>query len=106
MAALEAAETVPENPATPTPDAAPEGTAPEATQAGHAPFRFSTPAALTPARQESLETWHKNFLRGASSSLTDFLRLTLELELEGITVQSYAQFIEERGDNNQSLLFR
>ena len=33
------------------------------------PFQFSAASALTPGRQESLESWHRNLLKLASASL-------------------------------------
>ena len=39
------------------------------------PHHFSSASTLSTARQESLENWHRNFLKAASSSLTDLLRL-------------------------------
>ena len=70
------------------------------------PFQFSTAAALTPGRQESLKTWHRNFLRMASSSLGELLRLELDLELESVQIQTYGEMVEERGGENQCVLFR
>jgi flagellar motor switch protein FliM len=70
------------------------------------PFRFSAASSLSPSRQESLGAWHRNFLRAAASSLTDLLRLPIELELDAIQVQTYGQLLTERGEDNQGLLFR
>ena len=56
-----------------------------------------TSSALTPARQQSLETWHRNFLRTASSSLGDLLRLDFDLELASVQIQTYGDMVEERG---------
>lgn len=70
------------------------------------PFQFSNASALTPARQQSLETWHRNFLRIASSNLGDLLRLDLDLELVSVQIQSYGEMVSERGQENQCILFR
>jgi len=40
-------------------------------------FQFSTASSLSSARQESLESWHRNFLKLASASLGDLLRVNL-----------------------------
>jgi len=34
------------------------------------PFRFTAASSISPTRQESLEGWHRNFLRAASGTLT------------------------------------
>ncbi|HEX4141002.1 MAG TPA: flagellar motor switch protein FliM [Candidatus Methylacidiphilales bacterium] len=94
MATLDANETVT------------EAGAPTADERASAPFRFSAPTPLTPARQESLEAWHRNFVRTASGILTDLLRFEVQLELESMQAQSYGQLVEERGEENQCLLFR
>jgi flagellar motor switch protein FliM len=70
------------------------------------PFQFSNASALTPARQQSLEAWHRNFLKHASGNLGDLLRLELELELVSVKIQSYGEMIGERGAENQCVLFR
>jgi flagellar motor switch protein FliM len=70
------------------------------------PFQFSTAAALTPSRQDSLESWHRNFLKMASGSLGDLLRLELDLELASVQIQSYGEMVEERGGENHCVLFR
>src|SRR5450631_4794130 len=70
------------------------------------PFQFSNASALTPARQQSLETWHRNFLRLASGNLGDLLRLELDLELASVKIQTYGEMIDERGEENQCVLFR
>ena len=69
-------------------------------------FQFSTAAALTPGRQESLKSWHRNFLRMASSSLGELLRLELDLELESVQIQTYGEMVDERGGENHCVLFR
>jgi len=68
-------------------------------------FQFSTAAALTPGRQESLKSWHRNFLRMASSSLGELLRLELDLELESVQIQTYGEMVDERGGDNHCVLF-
>lgn len=70
------------------------------------PFQFSTASALTSARQESLESWHRNFLKLASASLGDLLRLDLDLGLVSVQIQTYGEMVEERGEENQCILFR
>lgn len=70
------------------------------------PFQFSNASALTSARQESLESWHRNFLRVASGSLGDLLRLDLDLELASVQIQTYGEMVKERGEENQCILFR
>jgi flagellar motor switch protein FliM len=77
-----------------------------AAQEGAQPYHFSDASSLTPGRQESLETWHRNFLKLASSSLGDFLRLELELELASVQIQTYGEMIKERGEENHCVLFR
>jgi flagellar motor switch protein FliM len=95
MPALETTETPTDNPLPLTPDAPISS-----------PFRFSASSSLSPARQEILTAWHRQFLRGAASSLTDLLRLDVELEVDAIQVQTYGQMIAERGTDVQGLLFR
>jgi flagellar motor switch protein FliM len=70
------------------------------------PFQFSAAASLSPARQESLDTWHRNFLKTASGTLGDMLRLDLDLELVSVQIQSYGQMMSERSGENQCILFR
>jgi flagellar motor switch protein FliM len=70
------------------------------------PFHFSNASALTPARQQSLETWHRNFLRLASGNLGDLLRLDLDLELVSVQIQPYGEMVNERDQENQCILFR
>jgi flagellar motor switch protein FliM len=67
---------------------------------------FSSASTLSTARQESLENWHRNFLKTASSSLTDLLRLDFTLNLESVTIQTYGEMVAERGTENQCVLFR
>jgi flagellar motor switch protein FliM len=67
---------------------------------------FSSASTLSTARQESLENWHRNFLKTASSSLTDLLRLDFTLNLGSVTIQSYGEMVQERGVDNQCVLFR
>jgi len=80
--------------------AAQEGAAPAR------PFQFSAAASLSPARQESLETWHRNFLKTASGTLGDLLRLDLDLNLLSVHIESYGQMVKERSGENQCILFR
>jgi flagellar motor switch protein FliM len=70
------------------------------------PFQFNAASSLTPARQESLETWHRNFLRVASGTLGDMLRLELELRLVSVQIETYGQMMKERKGENQCILFR
>jgi flagellar motor switch protein FliM len=70
------------------------------------PFHFSNASSLTPARQQSLENWHRNFLKMAAGSLGDLLRLQLDLKLVSVQIQSYGEMVEERGAENQCVLFR
>jgi flagellar motor switch protein FliM len=70
------------------------------------PFHFSSASALTPARQESLDNWHRNFLKTASASLGDLLRLDFALNLVSVQIQTYGEMVEERGAENQCVLFR
>jgi flagellar motor switch protein FliM len=70
------------------------------------PLHFSNASALTPARQQSLETWHRNFLRLASGNLGDLLRLDLDLELVSVQIQPYGEMVNERDQENQCILFR
>jgi len=72
----------------------------------HQRFQFSKASSLTPARQQSLENWHRNFLRAAAGSLGDFLRLELDLELVSVQIQSYGEMVKERGEENHCVLFR
>ena len=70
------------------------------------PHHFSSASTLSTARQESLENWHRNFLKAASSSLTDLLRLDFTLNLQAVTIQTYGEMVAERGTDNQCVLFR
>ena len=70
------------------------------------PFRFSPGPLLSPARQESLGQWHRQFLRNAADSLTDLLRIQVELELGALELQTYSQILAQRNAENHSLLFR
>jgi flagellar motor switch protein FliM len=70
------------------------------------PHHFSSASTLSTARQESLENWHRNFLKTASSSLTDLLRLDFTLNLQAVTIQTYGEMVAERGTDNQCVLFR
>ena len=74
--------------------------------AGAQPFRFSAASSISPTRQESLEGWHRNFLRAASGTLTDLLRVDVSVEMDAIEVLTYGQLIAGRGDDNHGLLFR
>ncbi len=67
---------------------------------------FSSASTLSTARQQSLESWHRNFLKTASSSLTDLLRLDFTLNLESVAIQTYGEMVAERGMENQCVLFR
>jgi len=80
--------------------------APEESREAARPFQFSTASSLTSARQESLESWHRNFLKLASASLGSLLRLDLGLELASVQIQSYGEMVDERGEENQCILFR
>jgi flagellar motor switch protein FliM len=92
----DAAETEVENPA-----------APAGEESAAAPRHlFSSASTLTAARQESLETWHRNFLKTASASLTDLLRLDFTLNLESVAIETYGDMIKDRGAENQCVLFR
>ena len=70
------------------------------------PFQFSAASSLSPARQESLETWHRNFLKTSSGTLGDLLRLELDLELVSVQIESYGHMMSERSGENQCILFR
>jgi len=70
------------------------------------PHHFSSASTLSRARQESLENWHRNFLKAASSSLTDLLRLDFTLNLQSVAIQTYGEMVAERGTDNQCVLFR
>ena len=70
------------------------------------PHHFSSASTLSTARQESLENWHRNFLKAASSSLTDLLRLDFTLNLQSVAIQTYGEMVDERGTDNQCVLFR
>jgi flagellar motor switch protein FliM len=80
--------------------------APEETPTPDRPFQFSNASALSSARQESLERRHRNFLRLASGTLGDLLRLDLDLELLSVQIQTYGEMVQERGEENQCILFR
>jgi flagellar motor switch protein FliM len=67
---------------------------------------FSSASTLSTARQQSLETWHRNFLKTASASLTDLLRLDFTLNLGSVAIQTYGEMVAERGAVNQCVLFR
>jgi flagellar motor switch protein FliM len=69
-------------------------------------YQFSNASTLTSARQESLESWHRAFLRTASGSLGDLLRLELDLALVSVQIQTYGEMVQERGVENQCVLFR
>jgi flagellar motor switch protein FliM len=70
------------------------------------PFQFSAASALTKARQESLESWHRKFLGLAAGSLGDLLRLDLNLELVSVQIQTYGDMVQERDGENECILFR
>jgi flagellar motor switch protein FliM len=67
---------------------------------------FSNASALSAARQESLENWHRAFLKTASASLGAMLRLDFALQLVSVQLQSYGEMVQERGAENQCVLFR
>jgi flagellar motor switch protein FliM len=70
------------------------------------PFQFSAAAALSKARQESLESWHRKFLGLAAASLGDLLRVEMNLELVSVQIQTYGDMIQERNGENECVLFR
>lgn len=70
------------------------------------PFRFTAASSISPARQESIEGWHRNFLRAASCALTDLLRLDVKLEMEAIEILTCGQLVAGRGDDNQGVIFQ
>ena len=70
------------------------------------PFQFSNASVLTPARQESIESWHRNFLKIASGTLGELLRLDLDLNLVSVQIQTYGEMVAERAGENQCVLFR
>jgi flagellar motor switch protein FliM len=69
-------------------------------------FQFGSAAALSPARQESLENWHRNFLKAAAASLGDLLRADFGLALNAVKIQTYGEMVQERSAENQCVLFR
>ena len=83
-----------------------ETTAATAEDVSARPHHFSSASTLSTARQESLETWHRNFLKTASASLGDLLRLDFALNLQSVAIQTYGEMVEERGAENQCVLFR
>jgi flagellar motor switch protein FliM len=89
-----------------TTDASIENPLPVTPDAPISPFRFSSASSLSSSRQDVLNNWHRQFLRGAAGRLTDLLRLVVEVELEGIEVQSYGQMVADRGEESQGLIFR
>jgi flagellar motor switch protein FliM len=99
MATVDTTEPIQENAGLPiTPDAPIAG--------DHQPFRFSGVATLSPARQESLEAWHRPFLRIAAANLRTLLRLDVDLEMDSVQVLGCGQLIADRDENSQGLLFR
>lgn len=70
------------------------------------PLKFSNASDLTSERQESLENWHRNFLKLSSSNLSGLLRLDLDLDLVSVKIQSYGEMVKERAEENQCILFR
>jgi flagellar motor switch protein FliM len=82
-----------------------EDAAPEADGSARR-HHFSSASTLSTARQDSLESWHRNFLKSASSCLTDLLRLDFTLNLESVTIETYGEMVKERGTDNQCVLFR
>jgi flagellar motor switch protein FliM len=91
--------------AAPAPDAPLTAITPDE-QTGSQPFRFSPASTISPSRQESLQGWHRNFLRAASGTLTDLLRIDVTVEMDAIEVLNCGQLIAGRGDDNHGLLFR
>jgi flagellar motor switch protein FliM len=75
-------------------------------QAEHQPFRFTAAATLPTARMESLEAWHRPFLRGAASNLRSTLRLDVDLALDSIRIETCDQALAGRDATNQAVLFR
>jgi len=67
---------------------------------------FSSASTLSPARQQSLESWHRKFLKTASTHLADLLRLDFTLNLESVVIESYGEMVKDRGTDNQCVLFR
>jgi flagellar motor switch protein FliM len=72
----------------------------------HLPFRFSAADTFTAGRQESLEAWHRPFLRVAAANLRSLLRLDIDLEMDSVRVESCGEMIAGRDDQTQGLLFR
>ncbi|MEI9998726.1 MAG: flagellar motor switch protein FliM [Verrucomicrobiota bacterium] len=69
-------------------------------------YQLRSASQLSSARQQGLETWHRNFLKVASSNLGDLLRLDFTLGLASVQIQTYGEMVEERGTENQCVLFR
>jgi flagellar motor switch protein FliM len=104
MSTLDTTEPVAESPGLPiTPDQ--PGAAP-LPPAEAQPFRFTAAASLSPLRQESLENWHRSFLRIAAANLRSALRLDVDLELDAIRVEACAQLLAARHEETQGLIFR
>jgi flagellar motor switch protein FliM len=87
-----------------TPDQ--QGAMPPPAANTHQPFRFTAAASLSPSRAESLESWHRPFLRIAAANLRSVLRLDVDLEIDTIRVESCAQLLAARAEHNQALVFR
>jgi flagellar motor switch protein FliM len=90
------------------PTAPPETSAPadSSVENDAARFRFCPASTLSNARRESLESWYRGFLRSASSSLGELLRVAVKLELADLQVCNYGQAIAERGDDRHGFFFR
>ena len=48
----------------------------------------------------------RDFLKTASASLTDLLRLDFTLNLVSVSIETYGEMVAERGTENQCVLFR
>jgi len=105
MATIDTPETLAEGAGLPiTPDQ--PGAVPPPAADSHQPFRFTAASSLSPVRKETLEAWHRPFLRIASANLRSILRLDADLEMETIELGSASLLLSERGDRSQGLIFR
>jgi flagellar motor switch protein FliM len=57
-------------------------------------------------RKETLESWHRPFLRIASANLRSLIRLDVDLEMETVELGSATQLLSERNEQSQGLIFR
>lgn len=73
---------------------------------GHQPFRFTAASTLSAVRRESLDAWHRPFLRIASANLRSIFRLDVDLEMDTVELGSASQLLSTRTDLTQGLLFR